>query len=169
MNFLKENKFAAITITLLVILNITLLYVFAFPKMMNDYRDKDFNPSSFMANRIGFSQSQLTQYSSLQEAHRAEMRTLQNQINSQRKELFDLLKVEGDHNAKVDSIASTIGKLSMNTEKATYEHFLSIRAICTPEQLVKLDNVFKEAMRKRGYREENNTRQQRDRRSPRSN
>ncbi len=169
MSFLKENKFAAITITLLVILNLTLLYIFAFPKIMNDHRDKEFNPSSFMAKRIGFSQDQLTQYSSLQEAHRSKMRELQSQINTQRKELFDLLKVEGNHSAKVDSITSIIGQLSTDTEKATYEHFLSIRAICTPEQLVKLDNIFKEAMRKRGYREDNNPRQQRERRSPHAN
>ena len=169
MSFLKENKFAAITITLLVILNITLLYIFALPKLMNDYREKEFNPSSFMANRIGFSPAQVTQYSALQDTHRKKMRELQDQINIHRKDLFDLLKVEGSHSAEVDSIASTIGKLSTDTEKATYEHFLSIRAICTPEQLVKLDNVFKEAMRKRGYREENNQRQQRERRSPRSN
>tara|TARA_R110002096_G_scaffold434442_2_gene655984 strand:+ start:8245 stop:8754 length:510 start_codon:yes stop_codon:yes gene_type:complete len=169
MNFLKENKFAAITITLLVILNIALLSVFALPKLMHDSRGKDYKPGSFMADKVGLNQTQMAQYFSLQETHREKMDDLQSQINTKRKELFDLLKIEGNHTELVDSITSQIGTLSAETEETTYKHFASIRAICTPEQLVKLDNILKEAMRKRGFREDNNPRQQRERRSPRSN
>ncbi len=167
MNFLKENKFAAITITLLVILNIALLSVFALPTLMHAPHEKDFKPGSFIVDKIGFDQDQRNYYFSLQESHRERMNDLQSQINTKRKELFDLLRIEGDHTVMVDSITAEIGSLSSETEHTTYKHFASIRAICTPEQLEKLDNILNEAMRKRGSRNEN-SRQQRERHSSRS-
>jgi|SRR5690554_4621964 len=166
MSFLKENKFAAITITLLVILNLALLSIFALPKFMHNSSAKKHNKGSghYMANRIGFNETQLAEYRTLLENHRSNKNELQRNIDTKRKELYDLLKVEGNHAKQVDSLTNEIGMLSSQTEKATYQHFANIRALCTPEQLIKLDNMLKEAMRRRGLKDEN-SKNQHDRRS----
>lgn len=166
MRFLKENKFAAITITLLVILNLALLSIFALPKFMQSSNNKKHNQGAgyYMANRVGFDEAQLNEYRTLLENYRANRSELQKTMDSKRKELYDLLKVEGDHAEQVDSLTYEIGILSSETEKVSYQHFANIRAICTPEQLVKLDNMLNEAMRRRGLRD-NNGRHKRERHS----
>src|SRR5690554_3139178 len=136
MRFLKENKFAAITITLLVILNLALLSIFALPRFMQSSNDNKHNQGSghYMANRVGFDEAQLAEYRTLLENHRANRNELQKTIDSKRKELYDLLKVEGNHAKQVDSLTTEIGVLSSQTEKASYQHFANIRAICRSEE-----------------------------------
>lgn len=123
------------------------------------------NPGHYMANRVGFNEAQLKEYRTLLENHRTNKNELQRSIDSKRKELYDLLKVEGNHTKQVDSLAHEIGILSSQTEKASYQHFANIRAICTPEQLIKLDNMLNEAMHRRGIRDDS-SRRQRERRAP---
>lgn len=118
----------------------------------------------YMAKKVGFNEAQLNEYRTLLENHKAKRIELQKTIDSKRKELYDLLKVKGNHAAQVDSLTNEIGILSSQTEKASYQHFANIRAICTPEQLIKLDNMLNEAMRRRGLKDDN-SRNQRERRS----
>lgn len=166
MNFLKENKFATITIILLVILNLTLLYIFALPKFVQSSSSNKHSSSNghYMANRVGFDKAQLSEYKNFLEIYRTNRKELQNEMDSKRNELYALLKVEGNHTKQIDSLTHEIGVLSSETEKFSYQHFANVRAICTPEQLIKLDNMLKEAMRRRGLRNDN-SRHQRERRS----
>jgi hypothetical protein len=46
----------------------------------------------------------------------------------------------------LDSIAQEIGRLHVEQQQATIEHFITLSQVCTPEQYEKLQQIFKHNM-----------------------
>jgi len=53
-----------------------------------------------------------------------------------------------DDTAALHNLAQTIGALHSNLRWHTYQYYLDMRAVCTPEQTVKLDSVLIQAIDK---------------------
>lgn len=84
-------------------------------------------------------------YDSLIQAHQHQIRGLETAIASTRKELYEE-GLKNDQFQLQDSLITRMGVLLSDVESAHFEHFMSLKKICRPEQVKSFDAVI-EAMK----------------------
>lgn len=156
MGLFENKRFTIISISVLVLLNLILIGLVVGPelgKRDRDRRDGD-RRSEYFAKKLGFSAEQKQTYDSLNTSHKTETKELQQKIDEKRRAMFRLTRVDGVSIETVDSLTTEIGMLVSNMEFRTYEHISNIRALCTPEQLQRLDSLVQRMIKSRRDREE---------------
>ncbi|MBO6622027.1 MAG: periplasmic heavy metal sensor [Balneola sp.] len=155
MGLFENKRFTIISISVLVLLNLILIGLVVGPelgKRDRDRRDGD-KRRTFVEKELGFTEEQKQAYDSLNSSHRTETKEIQQKIDEKRREMFRLTRVDGVSIETVDSLTTEIGMLVSNMEFRTYEHISNIRALCTPEQLQKLDSLVQRMIKSRRDRE----------------
>ena len=151
MNIFEKHRFSAFAIGLLVIMNLALIAFIAFPYVTStDNRFKERLGKDFISNKLNFSDEQKSQMFELRQLHRSEIRNLQREVNQKRQELFNLMKADDHSEEQIQIITDEIGMAVAEIEKSTFKHFSSIRALCTPEQLVIFDELLLEIAKRKG-------------------
>ncbi len=149
---MMKNRLLGIVLILLVVANMVTLGVFWYYKIHNAPKQPPMGmegggASSYLIKQLGMDTVQQAKYKELISEHQAKVRELRDQLRTAKDKFFDLL---GDTTAtvsKVDEASSTIGNLEKELDLQTFAHFRKVRAICTPEQKIKLDNCIKDVMR----------------------
>lgn len=143
MGLFENKRFTVVSISILVILNLVLIGLIVGPRFgKKDHNRKgEDRRSEFVARKLGFSDTQKQSYDSLNTHHRKETKMLQQRIDGKRREMFKLTRNKDTSFEMADSLSSVIGILVSDMEFRTYEHISNVRALCTEDQLQRLDSL----------------------------
>lgn len=121
----------------LFVLNACLLAFFFFSKPGNPGKPPPVageGPRKIIIERLHFTPEQQQQYETLIQAHRHAINDLDRKIRDTKQELYNTLSAKNDVPEK-DSLLDRVSELQKKVETVHYEHFISIRKLCKPEQL----------------------------------
>jgi len=145
MNALRSNKYIGWVVIVLAIINVVLL-VFIWTGSNRLKRNRPQGGIIVLEERLDLNESQKQQVQQLREAHFKSMESLRDESRETRKVLHSLWS-ETNVNDKVTTLTQRLGNAQAAIEKATYDHFAQIRAICSPEQKVIFDELIKDILR----------------------
>ncbi|MCB0753930.1 MAG: hypothetical protein KDC52_20835 [Ignavibacteriae bacterium] len=144
MDMIKQNRNLIITIIVLVIINIVALLLLWLGKPKNDFRrglERDSNDKvriqKMLKEELGFSTEQAKQFITLREELKEKTTELNDDLMLLKKEMFEKV-MHGNSSSISDSLLNLTLEKQGEIEKATFEHFLKLKQICTPEQQEKL-------------------------------
>ncbi len=142
-----DNFYKIVIIALLVINACTLGYLFL--NHSNQPREgRHGNPiDRLIIERLQLTEAQQDQFDMLKHEHHGQMMDCQQESSQLHSGLFALLKDKNKDTATVDSFMQLILVNSHKKEMATYDHFEKLRAILTPEQQPKFDELVEEISR----------------------
>lgn len=158
MDIFSKNKFLAWVIVILVVLNVVTLGSLWLQKERPNHeypgrlpeREKQRQSGDFFSKELGLDDEQTKQLETLREEHRTAADKLIGEMRDSREQLFDLLKSDSPDMSKVSDLENTIGQKTTELEKATFEHFTKVRALCNDEQKKKFDELIGDIMKMAG-------------------
>lgn len=101
------------------------------------------NPKEIVIQILQFDSTQIEDYNQLISEHQKLTRNMEDDLKTNKKELFQLLNnktVSNRSDSLINIIAVTHGKI----EKLHYQHFIEIRNICNPNQLERYNELTNE-------------------------
>jgi hypothetical protein len=141
----NKNKFIVFIISALLIVNIVFTSILWFkqnPKNENDVdAPRPYKPGR-LSEKLGLDSLQQIKYNANKMAHEAKMDELKDKEHLAKKALFVLLKSDTASNATIASFARKAADCSFEIDTTTYFYFKRLKAICNPEQLKKLEDIF---------------------------
>lgn len=142
---MNKTRLLYIVIAVLVLINgVTLAVMFTH----NRHGGKHGPPAhEWLAKQLNFSTTQQQQYHTLLEQHRTGMETIHKQDRDLHDRFFKLLQGAATDSVTVQQLADSIAQNRVQTELQTFYNFKQIRAICTPQQQQKFDEVVKDVLR----------------------
>lgn len=146
MTYIKNNKAIVFIIAVLLLSNIALLYFFLTKETCCAQNNKKpQTPREFMieklTNDVGFSQEQINKYVELSDKHKETMKPLFEDIRAAKDSLYKLLRQEPS-DSMVNHYLVMIGDRQKAIDQRVFNHFLSLKHICTPEQQPKYDTLI---------------------------
>ncbi len=97
-----------------------------------------------LRNEVGFSDDQIKQYEELKRTHREKVKSVKQKMKPLRESYFDGLVHPVSEN-ETQEILNQITTYQVQIEKLTFQHFQSIRSICThEEQIQKYNQVIQD-------------------------
>lgn len=104
--------------------------------------------AAFLYEELQLSDAQEAAYKKMREQHHATVMSIRDDMRQSKKALYGLLKSTDSNAIKIeeqrwlDSLAAQQRRI----EYITYLHFREVRALCTPQQQQKFDDVIGEAL-----------------------
>jgi Spy/CpxP family protein refolding chaperone len=104
--------------------------------------------AAFLHDALQLTDDQEAAYKKMREQHHAIVLGIRAQMKESKRSLYALLKsndtasTRSEERHLMDSLASQ----QRHVEQITYEHFRQVRALCTPQQQYKFDEVVGEAL-----------------------
>ncbi len=145
MNSLKNNKYIGWVVIFLAALNVALLVFIWFGH--NRLAQKPLQGGMrVLEERLQLNEEQKQQLNQLRDEHFKNMKVLRVASQAARKELHSLW-AEANASDKVTELSQRIGTTHAAIEKANYDHFAQIRAICSPEQQKIFDELIQDVLR----------------------
>ncbi|MCK4761303.1 MAG: periplasmic heavy metal sensor [Candidatus Aminicenantes bacterium] len=163
------NRTVNWAIVILIIMNLALLATIWYPrinppkketaqpkaaiKKNRSPRDKDnrlerrARIAGFLEKELGFSREQVDKFFRLREEHFQRSEELRRQIDDLRKEMMDQLLAEKPGTARVEKLAAAMGQKMAAHEKAVFNHFVDLMAVCNAEQQVKYRALLRDILR----------------------
>jgi protein CpxP len=150
-----KNKLLGSILILLVLANIATLGVFWYYKIhnmpasrpMGDERRGNGNASAFIIKQVGLDAKQQAAYAELVKQHQQKVRAVRDELHLAKDDFFNLLSDSTASPQVINAASLATGKLEQRLDVLTFEHFRQVRALCTAEQKIKLDNCIKQVMR----------------------
>lgn len=147
MDFIRRNKLLGGAVIVLVIFNAALLVFLWLGRLENNrLNNGPEGKGRLLEERLNLSPDQVDQLETLKAAHFKQVNQYQREFHETRRQLHGLLNTENPKE-KARVLASKMGDIQSKIEISTFEHFASIRAICTPEQQKTFDKIISEALR----------------------
>jgi len=145
---MDNSKFLKIVIIILLIINIcTLGFIWTHHHMgPPPPHDHGGNAGDFLQHELKLNDQQQKQFDQLRDEHHEEAEQLQKEGRELHRKFFDLLHSTAD-SATVLQLAASIADNQKQMEMMTFNHFKKVRALCTPDQQKRFDEVIDEAMR----------------------
>jgi len=148
---MKSNKILVAFVIVLIIINCVLLSLFWFNIYPIKRRPPIQGPAfEYLSRELKLTPAQKGQYEKMRDAHRQFTDSLNTQTRMMRDSFFDQLK---DPSAKPGTINALEKKISDNTAKldtSTFYHFRRFRAILSPGQQQRFDEVIQDVLRSMG-------------------
>ena len=95
-----------------------------------------------MVNVLELSKEQIDTFTVIERRYRKQMSLYMEQLDSIDLNILEEIKKKQPDRKRLDSLASTTGKIQYALKKATSNHFLEIKSICTPEQRERFNKVI---------------------------
>ncbi len=147
------NKILAFFTVALLITNVVLVYFLWKDKKSNSHGDKGkSNKGDWMVDELKLDDKQKVQHKEIKDAHFARLKPVFDSITSGRSNLYKLLKEPQVSDSLINLYTEAVGKQQSLISLYTFEHFQKMRAICTPEQQIKLDEVIQKLVQNMGKR-----------------
>ncbi len=154
MDFFKKNKVAGTIIILLVVLNIVLITMFwlrefrhpAFALRDLPRKDRPERMIGFFQRELELTDDQAAKYDTLRQAFFSEMQPIVKEIHNLRIGLTDAIFAENQDEAQVRGLINQIAELEKKRELTMFSHVNQVRAICKPEQRIKLKDLMRDVM-----------------------
>ena len=133
---MNTKKILKIAVALLVILNMTLVFI-----MITNGKG-NVGPKNEIIKKLNFDKAQINSYEILVTKHSLEVKTNRIKIKEIKNQLFNLLK-EDDYSEK-RTLIDNLQKLSLEVEHLNFSHFIDIKKLCREEQMEDFYNLTDE-------------------------
>jgi Spy/CpxP family protein refolding chaperone len=100
----------------------------------------------FFRHELDLTDEQVRKFTDLRQTFFGEMQPIVKQIHALRIELTDAIFSDQPEENEVRDLIAQISELEKERELAMFEHISHVRAICTPEQQVKLKDLMRDVM-----------------------
>ena len=141
----SKNRALIFLVVFLLLTNIAMLLyftVFNKPSDRGNHGEKRGPVSSFLQNEAGFSKAQMDQLDSLKKQHRASIKPLFDDLGKSKDNFYLLIGKPGVTDSVLKAGADEIGKRQAALDLQFYQNFMSIRKLCTDQQLLKFDSAM---------------------------
>lgn len=136
-----KSKLLPIILFLLIVLNGVLIFML----INKTHENRQPRPErNFLTEELGFTNSQKEQFMEFDNLHREKMQEIEHSIMKHKDVLFNSFQKEGFN---IDSLSTQIGLLEGKKEIEIFNFFGKVRSLCTKEQVIKFDDIIKEALR----------------------
>lgn len=147
------NKILLFFVIALLITNIALVYFLWKGNKPHSSNNKNGNRGDWMAGQLKLDENQKTEFRKLKEAHFADLKIIFDSITANRSRLYSLLKEPVINDSLANNYIKVIGDKNSLISTYTFEHFEKMRAMCNPEQKLKLDTVIQKIVKNMGGKE----------------
>lgn len=141
----KNNKGLIFLVVILLLSNVGLLLYFLMLKKPEHKPGGpgrgDFSIVDYMKKEVGFNEDQTKQFQQLHELNRDSLKLIGDSIRASKNKLYTFLQQAPPNDSSVQAAAATLSHYQQKMELNMFRHFQRVRAICTPEQQVKLDTL----------------------------
>ena len=141
-----KSKLYLLIIGILLITNIAMLFFFLDKKdnskKPNRGNDKSAMMKEFLKTDVGFTDQQLLQYDTLSKQNRERMKADMEAMKSAKEEQFKELGNKGFSDSAIVAASIKAGSNQKQVEEKMLNYFVSVRKLCTAEQLPKFDSLF---------------------------
>mgnify|MGYP001488778538 CR=1 FL=1 len=141
---MNREKFLILIVTILTCLNIALVLhtlLVEKPGMLTVRQEGIRGPKELIIERLRFNKDQVKKYDELIKEHQHNVSQKEADIRKLRARLFSGLGAGDDFDK---NIAAEIGDLQQQLELIHVKHFLGIKKLCTPEQVVYFNEMTDE-------------------------
>ena len=144
---MDNSKFLKIVIVILLLINIgTLAFMWTNNHPHGHPPHGGGDAVEFLTHELKLNDAQQKQFEELRHQHHDAVEALQHQGRKLHDDYFNLIGNSTADSVIVSAAADSILALQKQIELITFYHFKSVRAICTPEQQRKFDEVISEAL-----------------------
>ncbi len=151
MNYFEKNRIYIFIIIILLIFNISAITAIIFhiraerhPAM--ERRTEEGRRGFHLTDSLGFNQEQKVAFDTLRAQFGRNTRTIMKKIEEQKHEMMFELTSDHPDTARLASIAREMGTLHVQQKLLTIDHFTRIRQLCTPDQLLKFNALFRKIL-----------------------
>jgi Spy/CpxP family protein refolding chaperone len=139
------------TIVVLVILNMSTVATILYHNYQDNIGQQSIvldtegqNPLNgrYFRQTLGFTTSQMEVFRQVNHEFRPNANSIIIKIDSLKSEMFSEIKKPACDTVKLNALALETGKLHTELKQETNRFYLKIKAVCTPEQLDKLQDAF---------------------------
>ncbi len=144
MNSIEKPKVLVAMIGALLLLNLVTLGFLWFrkPPMPPGHRGEA--AAEYLIAEVGFTPSQVAEYRVLIQEHQVNMHSINDSIRYHKLLLFNNLTINDSTVTLLES--STIAAFQTALERNTFNHFSKVRALCSPDQVVRFDKVIADVL-----------------------
>ena len=100
----------------------------------------------FITRELKLTQAQQDSYKILREEHQAAQRVLQDSIRLSKDNFFELLQSPGVSDSVLETASKKALVYQQQLDLLTFRHFQKVRALCTPEQQKRFDEIIKQVL-----------------------
>ncbi|WP_339662327.1 hypothetical protein [uncultured Polaribacter sp.] len=136
-----KTKLLPVLLILLIVLNGVLIFMLINKPHQNLGSQQERN---FLIEALQFSDNQKEEFISLDNLHKENMMSFENEVRKTKDLLFNSFS---DETANIDSLSTVIGAIQTKKELEVFRFFKSVRKICNKEQQEKFDKIINKAIR----------------------
>ncbi|MBR9919737.1 MAG: periplasmic heavy metal sensor [Bacteroidetes bacterium] len=141
---MNKTKWLVVALSLLVLLNLALM-TFLFFKPGPPPHLPNPQVREIIISQLNFNDQQAADYEKLIREHQQQIREKQEEIRQLKQDLYKQL-ISEDLQRK-ENIIEHLGSLQMEIEQVHYNHFESIKELCTPDQLPAFEQLSEDLAR----------------------
>ena len=147
MDTTKKNRLLFWLMIFLVAVNLAALATyFFFPSAdkVSSCGDASIHPGCLYRNQLGLSDEQASAVEVISEKYMEESTTLAVKIKSLRGEILDELSYPDPDTLQLYELTAKLVSLQAQLQKENIKHYLALKEVCTPEQAMRLSNLYRE-------------------------
>lgn len=96
----------------------------------------------YFRDQLGLSSDQMEKFREFNRPFRQQTQSLTEELVDKRTQMLSGMTAENIDTAKLNQLSEEIGILHSNLKKLTYQYYLNIKSISSPEQQQKLEKLF---------------------------
>ncbi len=97
----------------------------------------------YFRDKLELSADQMKLFFKINQRFRSEAFSIQDQLAEVRKSMMEEMSAEKSDTLKLNILSSELGSLHARLKVISFQYYLNIKEICSPEQKVKLKEIFK--------------------------
>ena len=105
---------------------------------------------------LGFNEAQKKQVIAITEAHFQKVKPVRDSVRLLKDMFFDRLSDSAITDAELNDLSEKVAHKMAVADQMVFRHFQEIRAICTPKQQTKFDEIIKDALHQQGRQQMRN-------------
>lgn len=142
-----DNTYKILTwsVILLIIVNIILIS-FIYTGYKRNERMRPQMPAEFLSKQLDLTDSQRNKLHQLADMHHRESEMIREEVKSARDKYFALMKAPNIDDSTKNAAANSIAQHLKEIEILTFDHFQKVRAICSPKQQGKFDEIINDVL-----------------------
>jgi protein CpxP len=146
---MKSSRFLIVIIIVLVLVNIITLAIMWKGQNHGEEHMPPRGPKGafdFLTKELNLDEKQMSEFKMMDEKLHKTARTIQEKNHKMHYRFFNLLKISPVDTAASARLIDSMTMCQSQMEILTFNHFRKVRAICTPEQQKKFDEVINKAL-----------------------
>ncbi len=145
---MNKVKILSISVVALILLNLCVLIYIAQkptqpPPFENGPPRDEHNPALIIIKKLQFNEAQIDQFNALKNQHRLQIKQFNAAIKQTKTFLYQSISKDTGKNYS-DSLIERLGSLQEDIERTHYQHFQTMKAMCTPAQQERFKDLMEE-------------------------